>query len=140
EARIARDDKEASELRQGSDDVFGDAVAKVLLLGIAAHVLKRKDCNGQLVGGSGPVRHRQWFEPQTKGTDRPCNVPQGLLTDILEGEVYLPRDILLHARRDANPASLGDAFEPCGDVDPVAENVPVLLDDISDIDPDPESD
>ena len=35
-------------LRQRVDDLFGDAVAEVLVLGIGAHVLERQDRNGLL--------------------------------------------------------------------------------------------
>ena len=38
ERRIAGDDEELRELREGRDDVFGDAVGEIFLLGVAAHV------------------------------------------------------------------------------------------------------
>src|SRR5206468_653320 len=42
--------------------------------------------------------------------------------------------------RDADPAGLGQAFEPRRDVDAVAENVPVLGDNVAQIDADAELD
>ena len=40
EARIPRDDEQVAKVRQGSDDVLHYAVGKIVLLGIAAQVLK----------------------------------------------------------------------------------------------------
>jgi hypothetical protein len=40
EAPIAGDDPKPVELRQSGDDVFNEAIAEILLLGVAAHVLK----------------------------------------------------------------------------------------------------
>jgi hypothetical protein len=45
EARIARDDPKPVEFRQSGDDVFDEAVAEILLLGVAAHVLKGQNGN-----------------------------------------------------------------------------------------------
>ena len=42
EGRIPRDDRQRRDLRQIGDDVLGDAVGEVFLLGIAAHVGERK--------------------------------------------------------------------------------------------------
>src|SRR5262249_58769266 len=50
EARVASDDEEAAVLRQVGDDVLGDAVEEVLLLGIARHVLKREHRDRGLLG------------------------------------------------------------------------------------------
>ena len=41
-ARIAGDHKEPVEPRQRGDDVLGDAVGEIFLLGIARHVLERQ--------------------------------------------------------------------------------------------------
>ena len=49
EARIARDDEQPAQARQGGGDVFHHAVGEILLLGIAAHVLERQDGDRGLV-------------------------------------------------------------------------------------------
>src|SRR5258705_8767055 len=49
EARIAGYDQELLDLRQGGQNVFGDAIGKILLLGVAAHVLKRQHGDRRLV-------------------------------------------------------------------------------------------
>src|SRR5262249_18792979 len=45
-ARIGGDDQEPPPLRQRGDDVLGDAVDEVALLGIAGHVAERQDGDG----------------------------------------------------------------------------------------------
>src|SRR6516225_4220300 len=54
ECRIAGDDKKPAPFRQRCDDVLGNAVDKILLLGITTDIVKRKD------GDRGPVGHRPW--------------------------------------------------------------------------------
>ena len=48
----------------------------------------------------------------------------------------LPRVWVTHRVRDADAAGLGQRFEPGGDVDPVAEDVVVVDDDVAEIDAD----
>ena len=45
ETRIAPDDEQAGDLAEIGDDVFGNAVRKILLLWIPAHVVEREDCD-----------------------------------------------------------------------------------------------
>jgi len=70
------------------------------------------------------------------GSDRPRDVLELLLADVREGQIELARGILLHPRRDANPARLCQSFEPCGDIDAIAKNVAVLDDDVPHVDTD----
>src|SRR5215472_8522366 len=50
EARIASDDEEPFDARQAGDDVLDHAVDEIILLGIAAHIGKRKDSDRRAVG------------------------------------------------------------------------------------------
>ena len=50
EARIARDDEQPANARQCRDDLLDHAVGKILLLRVAAHILKRQHRNRCLVG------------------------------------------------------------------------------------------
>ena len=50
ERRIASDDEEPAQARQRCDDVLGDPVAEIFLLGIAGHVGEGEDCDRGLVG------------------------------------------------------------------------------------------
>jgi len=72
--------------------------------------------------------------------DRPRNVLQRLLAHILEREVEPARGVFPHARRNADAARLGEAFEVGRDVDAITKDVAVLADDSSDVDPDAEVD
>jgi hypothetical protein len=53
------------------------------------------------------------------------NVLQLLLAEILEGEIEFPSGILLYPSRHANPARVGQAFEPRRNIDAVAKDVAV---------------
>src|SRR6202035_783041 len=48
-ARIAGDNMQFRQLRKVGDDVLTDAVGKVLLLRVSAHVVESKDRNGRLI-------------------------------------------------------------------------------------------
>ena len=50
EGRVTSDDKEAGDLREVRRNVFGDAVAEILLLGIITHVGEGQHDNGGFVG------------------------------------------------------------------------------------------
>ena len=63
-----------------------------------------------------------------------------LLAEIVEGESDLAAAPACTRLRDADAARLGDAFQPRGDVDAVAEDVVALDDDVADIDADAEFD
>jgi hypothetical protein len=76
------------------------------------------------------------FRSDAEGADGPRDVLELLLADVFEGEVEPACRILLHPRRYADPAGLGQAFEPGCDVDAIAKDVAVLDDDVADIDPD----
>ena len=79
------------------------------------------------------------LEPQPKGADRPRDVLQRLLAHIFEGEADSCRQASSCTRAETQiPPGSADAFQPRGDVDAVAENVAVLLDDVADIDADAE--
>ncbi len=72
--------------------------------------------------------------------DGPCDVLEGLLADVLESEVEPARGILLHSRRDADPAGLGQRFQTRGDIDPVAKDVAILDDNVAHVDADAQLD
>jgi hypothetical protein len=63
-----------------------------------------------------------------------------LLADVFESKVEFTRRILANACRDADPAGLGQRFEPCRDIDAVAKDVAVLDEDVALMDADAELD
>ena len=58
-----------------------------------------------------------------------------LLAQVLEGNIELVAHLITHHAADADPAWLGQGFEPCRDIDPVSEDVLALDNDIAKIDP-----
>src|SRR5438105_6999368 len=64
ECGIAGDDEKPTPFRQRRDDVLGNAVDKIFLLGIATDIVKRKD------GNRGSVEQRRWRRVRR---DRPVN-------------------------------------------------------------------
>ena len=71
---------------------------------------------------------------------RPLDVLQRARANILEAGLDLAADVLVHPRRDANTAGIGQPFQPRRDIDAVAIDVVAVDDDIADIDADAEID
>ena len=73
--------------------------------------------------------------------DRLGDVLDPLLAHRREGELEPLAQLLAHLAGDADPARLGQALQPRGDVHAVAVDVPVgLVDDVAQVDADPEAD
>src|SRR5262249_16025138 len=70
---------------------------------------------------------------------RPGDVLNLLLAKIIEGDRQFVADLVADGEGDAQPARLAQALQPCRNIDPIAENVASLADDVADIDPDPEN-
>ena len=58
---------------------------------------------------------------------RPCNVLDLLLAHVLEREVELVAHLIAHHPADANPARLGQGFEPRRDIDSVSVDIAPVL-------------
>jgi hypothetical protein len=68
-----------------------------------------------------------------KDAHRSGDVLDLLLSRIVEGEVELVADMVVHRPRHADPAGLGQGFEAGGDVDAVAVDVVVVADNVANI-------
>ncbi len=71
---------------------------------------------------------------------RTGDVFERLLADVLEGAIETPFDLVAHDRRNTDPARLGQGFETCRDIDPVAKDIVAVLDDVAEVDPHAEED
>ena len=91
-------------------------------------------------GPKGRVGERSGIAIDLAGADWPRDILERLLAPVLEGEVEPTRGALLNGCRNADATRLGQAFEPGRDVDPVAENVAVLDDDVAHVDANAELD
>jgi hypothetical protein len=69
---------------------------------------------------------------------RAGDVLQILLAHIGDDDLNLAADLLVGGGREADAAGLGNAFQPRGDVDAVAENVVAVGEHVADIDTDAE--
>ena len=86
EARIARDDEQPADARQGRDDVLDDAVGEIVLLGVAAQIHERQD------GDRGPVRKGERVAaPRTRLGDV-SGLRDGDFTDLADEAEALARD------------------------------------------------
>ena len=66
--------------------------------------------------------------------DRFGDVLHRLAAKIVERDIEAAADIIMHARRNANPARIVHRLDTRGDVDPVAEDILALDDDVADVD------
>ena len=148
EGRIARDDEQIAEARQLGDDVLGKAVGEEFLLRIAAHIGEWENGDRRLPGrghaGRGPLfgfRDQFRIELHFEDTDGTGNVLDGLIAQILEHDVVEAiSDLIAYRARHANATGLGEHLEARRHIDAVAEDVLVLDDHVTQIDPDTELD
>jgi hypothetical protein len=146
EAGIASDDKQRGISGERGDDVLGDAVGEEFLLGIAAHIGKRKHRDRGSVGQREEVlwttRCDRGNPIRTNPEDvhRPCDVLQPLLSQILKGEIELTPYLIPDDLADADPAGLGQSFQSSGQIDPIPVDVVFFNDHVAEIDADPKPD
>jgi hypothetical protein len=86
------------------------------------------------------IRCRHCAKPHSVHAQRAGDVFEALLAEIIEGGIDLAHSVRMHPAGNADAAGLGQPFEPCGEVDPIAENVAVLDDDVALVDADAELD
>src|SRR6516165_2775623 len=134
ECGIASDDEKPAPFRQRRDDVLGNAVDEIFLLGIATDIVKRKD------GDRGPVGQRPWpwlrrdrrpvgrlGEQSAVDTHRPDDILDLLLAHVLERYGELVAHLIAYDPADADAARFSQGLKARRDVNTVAEDV-VLVD------------
>jgi hypothetical protein len=108
----------------------------ITLLGVAAHVLEREDCDGWLVGkpklGERCWRNVVQANPVHSHVAR--DILELLLAHVLESKVKPSADLFINFAGNAYPARLCDALQPRGHVDPLAINADIVVDDVADVD------
>jgi hypothetical protein len=141
--RIAGDDKQPADARQRSDDLLDHPVDEIFLLRVAAHIGEGQYSDRRLVGeGNRRLSRRRWALRRGAGVanpvdpDRPGNVFDLLLAQILEGKGQPIAHVVVDRIGDEHPAGIGQGFDPCGDVDAVAIEIVALDDHIAEIDAD----
>jgi hypothetical protein len=132
------DNEHALDARQVGGQVLGQGVGEILLLGVVRQVHERQDDDRQA-----RRRRRQqagqtnWRRVDRIGAHRPGDILQLLLAEVAERDVEPSGAVLLHPRRDADAAGLGQPFQPCRDIDAIAEDVAILDDHVALVNTDP---
>src|SRR5262249_20118282 len=134
-----RDHEKLPEARQRRDDLLDNAIGEILLLWVAAHILKGKHSNGWLVGereGRSPACGSSIARPHPIHTDRPRDVLELLLPCVLEEDVEFSLDVFQPSARHANATGLSKTFQTCRHVNAVPEDVATVDDYVANIDAD----
>ena len=71
---------------------------------------------------------------------RSSDVLDPLLAQVFERKGELVAHLIAHDPADADPARLGQSFQPCRYIDTVTEDVATVFDDVAEIDPHAEFD
>jgi hypothetical protein len=142
EARVARDDEQPAEARQTGNDVLGDPVREMSLLGIAAHVDERQHRDGGLAGKG----ERLLSRGRDRGGRGRCSQPvhahgtgdvlELALAEIVEGQVETIAHLVVHGTRDEHAAGIGQRLQPRRDVDAVTVDPGLVVDDVAQVDTD----
>src|SRR5262245_30653134 len=126
--------------RQTRNDVFGDAVSKILLVPRGTHVLKRQHRNRRPQSRRAsaerlPLRIGSNVQADTIDADWSLDIFKLEDPEFIKDDVELSNDLLENACRRQDATRLGQRFKARGDVHAVAEDVPVFNDNIAEIDP-----
>src|SRR5262249_49397809 len=111
---------------------------EIVLLGIAAQILERQHGDRRLVG-RGESRARGGHlttKLRAIDLDRPGDVLESMLPQILEGKVELAARVLLNPTRDTDAAGLSKSLKTCRHVHAVPIDIAVFDHNVADIDPD----
>ena len=79
EGRVASDHVQLGQFRQVGDDVFGDSVGKIFLLGVAAHVLERQHGDRRFGRGTAGWRSLSSEAGSPRGEDSAVVAPRTLI-------------------------------------------------------------
>ena len=143
---VARDNEEPANLREGGDQVLGDAVGQVLLLRVAGHVVERQHGDRRLLrkGEVFDVHHRRTgartLRDDQVDPDRIGDVLDLSLAQVFVSQGQLVLHLVVDLGGDADAARLGQALQARRHVHAVAVEVVTLDDHVAKIDADTECD
>jgi len=128
--------KKPGEASNHGGDLLDHPVSEVFLLWVSAHVLERQNRKRQLVG----QRQGRFFgrrfcrltaEPNRKHVHWPGDILDLPLAHVVEDEIELAADFIAYDPADANAAGLGQSLQAGGEIDPVAEYVAPVANDVA---------
>jgi hypothetical protein len=137
EAGVARGHEQRAEARQLGDQVLGESLGEIVLLGVAGAIDERDDGDrrpaadpgrgqrtaGDLVVHAGDEAVVVQLPGHLVERDRLRQVLQAFRAERFELQLGLPLDLVEHRPTDGHRAGLRQALDARGDVDPVAEQV-----------------
>src|ERR1700734_3268760 len=85
-------------------------------------------------GEESRTRRCRGIELDRVNLHRLCDVLEILSTKFAIGHIELALDLIKHLARDTDAAAISNSFEPSRDVNPFAEDVGALGDDVAEID------
>lgn len=137
---MPRQHAQVAEAGDGRDQVLSDAVAEIVLIGVAAEIVERQDRDRRSLGGTRNRRDQQGGAAahQPVGPDRAGDVLEPRLAQAREAEAGLAVELVAHRARDDDPAGFGQPLEPGGDIDAVAVEILVRHDHVAEIEADPQ--
>ena len=80
------------------------------------------------------------MKPNGKRPDRPRDILDLLLTEIIECDIELVPDLIAHYSADADASGLGQTLQTGSEVDAIAKDVAVFDNDVTLVDADPKLD
>ena len=137
--RASRQHSEFSIMGKGSDEVLGDAVGEILLLGVPSKILEWQDGDRRQASRKrAEIRlPRHVCRSRLPHPHHAGDAFELLKTGVLE--VDRANQSIPHGFTHRDSPRIGDRLESCGNVHTVAEDVVRLVDDdIGEIDPDSE--
>ena len=151
EAGVAGHHGKRAPVRQSGDDVLGQAVGEVLLLGVAAHVLERQDSDrrprqelrlgvGRRGRAAAGIGGRLFAQQNAIDPHRLADVLNRLRAHVGELDLDLAGHVIEHGAGHADAAGRGQDLQARGDVDAVAVDVGALDDDVAQVDADAQPD
>jgi hypothetical protein len=144
---VARDHRHTAPHREPSQDILGNPVGEVRLLGVVAHVVERQ--YGDRRATAKPW-HRLGHAESSKradlvgdgngeGVDRPFDVLEPSFSDVLERHAQIVVDLLADVSGDADAVGRRERLETGGDVHAVPGNVAAIDDNVADVNADAEA-
>lgn len=133
---------QARYLREVGDDVLGNAVGEIVLIGIAAHVGEGQNGDEAGVAALGCRAAAAGTLVDVDGIDLHwlLDVLQCMLALQVEANIKARADLVADGARHADATRLRKLFQPGRDVDTIAEDIAVLENDVAKVDADAELD
>src|SRR5262249_35561734 len=130
-ARVSGDHHQPRQAREPADNVLNHAISKILLFGVAAHVLKWQYRDRGFVGQRetlGSTRDIRGGPSERIDPYRSVDVLDLLLASVFEGSIDLTFDLIIDGAREVDASRFGHLLQSSRDVYAVTVDVTVRRD------------